>query len=50
MSDICDLSNRKCKPCESSMPPLAENEINNLLKQLDGWLRQEMVIGKTFEL
>lgn len=49
MSDICDLSNRKCKPCEGGMPPLPQDEIDKLLKQLNGWVQQDMTIGKLFE-
>lgn len=49
MSDISVLSNRKCKPCESGMPPLSQDEIDKLLKQLNGWVQQGMVIGKLFE-
>ncbi|MFA5372259.1 MAG: 4a-hydroxytetrahydrobiopterin dehydratase [Sideroxydans sp.] len=49
MSDICDLSNRKCKPCEGGMPPLPQDEIDKLLKQLNGWVQHDMAIGKLFE-
>lgn len=49
MSDICDLSNRKCKRCEGGMQPLTQEESNKLLSQLDGWALQNKVIRKTFE-
>ena len=45
----CELTDKKCKPCEGGMPPLPQNEINALLKQLDGWTQQDQVIGKTFD-
>lgn len=49
MSDVCDLSNKQCKPCEGGTPPLPQDEINRLLKQLDGWVQYDRLIGKTFE-
>jgi 4a-hydroxytetrahydrobiopterin dehydratase len=49
MNDICDLSNRKCKPCDGGMPPLPQEEINKLMHQLDGWVQKGLVIEKTFE-
>jgi len=49
MNDVCDLSNKQCKPCEGGMPPLAQDEINRLLKQLDGWMQNGHLIGKLFE-
>lgn len=49
MSDIYDLSHRKCKPCEGGMPPLPQDEISTLLKQLNGWAQQGRAIGKLFE-
>ena len=32
-----DLTQKKCKPCEGSMPPLAEEKANELLNQIPGW-------------
>src|ERR1035437_1567750 len=49
MGDVCDLSNKQCKPCEGGTPPLSQDEINRLLKQLDGWMQYDRLIGKTFE-
>jgi len=31
------------------MPPLPQDEIDKLLKQLNGWVQQDMAIGKLFE-
>ena len=45
----CELTDKKCKPCEGGMPPLPQNEIKALLKQLDSWTQQDQVIGKTFD-
>ena len=49
MSDVCDLANKQCKPCEGGTPPLSQVEINKLLQQLDGWMQYDRLIGKTFE-
>ena len=45
---LCDLTDKKCKPCEGGVPPLNENEILGLLQNLDGWTHQDGVISKTF--
>ena len=49
MGDVCDLTNKQCKPCEGGVPPLPQDEINRLLKQLDGWAQFDRLIGKTYE-
>ena len=49
MSDICELANKQCKPCEGGIPPLSRDSIDRLLKQLDNWIQYEGMIGKTFE-
>jgi 4a-hydroxytetrahydrobiopterin dehydratase len=43
-----DLTNRKCKPCESGVEPLKPAEVENLLKQLEGWGLADGAIAKTF--
>ena len=32
-----NLTQKKCKPCEGGMPPLTEEQVNELLKQIPGW-------------
>ena len=32
-----NLTQKKCKPCEGNMPPLAEERANELLKQIPEW-------------
>ena len=46
--NVNDLAHRKCQPCEGGVAPLRPREIDNLLKQLDGWKHVEGVIAKTY--
>jgi 4a-hydroxytetrahydrobiopterin dehydratase len=43
-----DLANRKCKACERGAEPLKALEVENLLKELDGWKLENGVIAKAF--
>lgn len=45
---VCDLTSRKCKPCEGGVAPLTHGEIDNLLKQLSAWEYVNGVIAKTY--
>jgi 4a-hydroxytetrahydrobiopterin dehydratase len=45
---VCDLTSRKCKPCEGGVAPLTRGEIDNLLGQLSGWEYVNGVIAKTY--
>ncbi len=49
MADICDLTNKQCKPCEGGVPPLTAEEANKLMQQLEGWSLMTNKISKTFE-
>jgi 4a-hydroxytetrahydrobiopterin dehydratase len=40
------LASRQCK---AATLPLSQEQINTLLPQLNGWVQQGQVIGKTFE-
>jgi 4a-hydroxytetrahydrobiopterin dehydratase len=46
--ETMDLANKKCRPCEGGVAPLATEEIRNLLKQLDSWQHDGNTIGKTY--
>ncbi|SCZ84165.1 4a-hydroxytetrahydrobiopterin dehydratase [Nitrosomonas mobilis] len=48
MTDICNLSERRCQPCEGGVPPLNTTTANDLLVQLDGWKIIDNKISKTF--
>jgi 4a-hydroxytetrahydrobiopterin dehydratase len=49
MTGASDLTSKHCKPCEGGTPPLGEEQVNKLLKTLEGWVRYDRIIGKTFE-
>ena len=34
---MSDLASRECVPCRGGVPPLDGGEVENLLKELDGW-------------
>ena len=48
MNNVCDLTNKQCKPCEGGVPPLTQDEAKDLLKQLDAWELHDMRISKNF--
>jgi len=48
MDTQCDLTNKKCQPCEGGVPPLSQNEVTALLQQISGWTQRDMLIEKTF--
>lgn len=49
MTDICNLTNKQCKPCEGGVPPLSAEEAGKLMQQLEGWSLANDKISKTFE-
>ena len=46
--DADDLAHKKCKPCEGGVAPLDPQEIERLLKRIDGWEYANGVIAKTY--
>lgn len=42
------LAQQPCIPCTAATPPLTQARIATLLAQLDGWVQQDHLIGKTF--
>jgi len=44
----CELTNKRCKPCEGGVPPLTPEEADVLLTQLDDWEREGSEISRTF--
>ena len=51
MTTLPDLASKQCKPCEGGVraPALSQDEIDTLLKQLDGWTLHDSRISKAFE-
>lgn len=49
MGQVCDLTNKNCKPCEGGIPPLTQPEIDGMMKQLEGWEQHEQTIRKTYQ-
>lgn len=41
----CDLTKKKCVPCEGGIPPLSESDARKLLSNVTGWALK----GKTIE-
>ena len=37
MTDSCDLTQKKCVPCQGGIPPLAADDAKTLLRQATGW-------------
>jgi 4a-hydroxytetrahydrobiopterin dehydratase len=37
MNTVCDLTDRKCVPCEGGVPTLTREEAEALLPQVPGW-------------
>lgn len=36
-TDLCDLTNKRCKPCEGGVPPLDAAAVAHFLGTLSGW-------------
>ena len=47
MPEVSDLAAKKCKPCEGGVA-LKQQEVNQLLKQLNGWEYAGGRIAKTY--
>jgi 4a-hydroxytetrahydrobiopterin dehydratase len=43
-----DLTSRKCKPCEGGVEPLKPREVENLLRELNGWKLESGAITKAY--
>jgi 4a-hydroxytetrahydrobiopterin dehydratase len=35
--DSCELTAKKCRPCEGGVPPLSPTEVSGLLRQVPEW-------------
>jgi 4a-hydroxytetrahydrobiopterin dehydratase len=48
MNESSRLTDRKCKPCEGGMPPLADGRVRELLREVPGWTLENGEIVRTF--
>jgi len=48
MNTASDLTDKRCKPSEGGVAPLASAEVERLMLQLEGWQRFDHLIGKTY--
>ena len=48
MPEASELATRKCIPCEGGVAPLRQDEVNRLLRQLQGWDSAGGRIAKTY--
>ena len=47
---MVDLASRECVPCRGGVPPLGGQEIQNFVKELDGWeVVREHHLRKSYE-
>ncbi len=46
---VCDLTTKRCKPCEGGTPPMNNKEIADLLAKLNQWEDLGGEIVKTFQ-
>lgn len=44
-----DLTSKKCVPCEGGMPPLEDEKVKELLKEIPEWILEEGKIVRRFQ-
>ena len=44
-----NLTQKKCSPCEAGTPPLEEDKINELLKEIPAWTLKDGHLYKKFK-
>ena len=48
---VSELANKQCVPCQGGTPPLPDDEVSDLLRELDGWtIEQEYHLTRTYKL
>jgi 4a-hydroxytetrahydrobiopterin dehydratase len=46
---MSDLAAKQCVPCKGGVPPMARDQVNRLLGELNGWgVEKEFHLTKTF--
>jgi 4a-hydroxytetrahydrobiopterin dehydratase len=48
MMEVCNLSDKNCKPCEGGVAPLSASEAQELLRHIQGWALHEKHIEKIY--
>lgn len=48
MTDTIELASSKCKPCESAVTPMTQEQITRMLTKIEGWSCANGVITKTY--
>lgn len=46
--EACDLTKKKCKPCEGGVEPLSRKQAEEMLATLKGWRLEEKSIKKQY--
>jgi 4a-hydroxytetrahydrobiopterin dehydratase len=51
MNQVCNLSDKNCKPCEGGVDPMTREQAETLIKQVEGWELSEdsKTISRRFE-
>ena len=44
-----DLTQKKCTPCEAGTPPLEQEKVNELLKEIQGWTLKDDHLFRKFK-
>ena len=44
----CDLTSKRCVPCEGGVPKLTASEIETFSQQVSGWVARDEKLHKTF--
>ena len=48
---VSQLANKECVPCRGGTPPLSRDEVEDLLRELDGWtVEQEYHLTRPYKL
>lgn len=45
----CDLTSKKCVPCEGGVPPMSDMEVRAALEKLPGWELEKNRIRRVFD-
>lgn len=48
-TSVSELTEKRCKPCEGGVSPLAQQDIERLLQGLSGWEQSGNELLKTYE-